>query len=194
MNLRLVGIGAGVLVVLTLPLAGAIAGPVLGGRSGAAGESGLLSSLGLAEDGRLAEGGSAGDDARGGDRDPAPVRPDTRCGPELTSPDGVEAQTCVLSAAGETWARTYYRNTSGRALESVLTLMAPAGRTTRVHCEVEAGDEPGLCETPREATKGGRGDYSAVAEFAGTGAADALLLRAGSAPAPASNAASPKNG
>lgn len=36
-----------------------------------------------------------------------------RCGPELSSPDGIEAQTCVLTQGEDTWARTYYRNTTG---------------------------------------------------------------------------------
>ena len=36
-----------------------------------------------------------------------------RCGPELSSPDGIEAQTCVLTQERDTWARTYYRNATG---------------------------------------------------------------------------------
>ncbi|KOU62602.1 hypothetical protein ADK57_24645 [Streptomyces sp. MMG1533] len=102
-----------------------------------------------------------------------------RCGPELTSPDGVEAQTCVLTQGEETWARTYYRNATGGALDSVLSLMAPGGRTVLMHCAVSAGDEPGTCETPREQTRGNPDGYTAVAEFAGR-AGDGLLLRAGS--------------
>ena len=39
-----------------------------------------------------------------------------RCGPELTSPDGIEAQTCVLTQGRDTWARTYYRNATGDEL------------------------------------------------------------------------------
>ncbi|QDY77764.1 hypothetical protein FQU76_16035 [Streptomyces qinzhouensis] len=88
-----------------------------------------------------------------------------RCGPELSSPDGVEAQTCVLTDGRATWARTYYRNATGAELTSVLTLMGPARRTLQMNCVVEAGDEPGVCETPKVSSRGLRG-YFAVAEFA----------------------------
>ncbi|QQM42028.1 hypothetical protein [Streptomyces liliifuscus] len=102
-----------------------------------------------------------------------------RCGPELASPDGIEAQTCVLTQGEDTWARTYYRNATGDDLTSVLTLMGPAGRTVRMHCAVGADDEPGVCETPRERTAGDAGAYTAVVEFA-RGADGPLLLRSGS--------------
>jgi len=106
----------------------------------------------------------------------------TRCGPELASPDGVEAQTCVVAEGAETWARTYYRNATGQELDAVLTLLAPGGRTVQVRCAVEARDEPGTCETPKEATREGSDAYTAVAEFAGTGEGGnaPLLLRSGS--------------
>ncbi|MFJ9543169.1 hypothetical protein ACIRPX_38860 [Streptomyces sp. NPDC101225] len=103
-----------------------------------------------------------------------------RCGPELTSPDGVEAQTCVLTQGEDTWARTYYRNVTGGVLDSVLSLMGPGGRTVQMKCVVAAGDEPGMCETPREHSRGGPLAYTAVAEFAGEGADSPLLLRSGS--------------
>ncbi|MFI6278561.1 hypothetical protein [Streptomyces sp. NPDC050988] len=109
-----------------------------------------------------------------------------RCGPELASPDGIEAQTCVLTQGEDTWARTYYRNATGDDLTSVLTLMGPADRTVRMHCAVGADDEPGVCETPRERTAGDAGAYTAVAEF-GEGAEGPLLLRSGSN-SPAQNA------
>ncbi|KIX78335.1 hypothetical protein SF23_07300, partial [Streptomyces sp. MBRL 10] len=48
MNLRLIGIGAGVLVILSLPLAGAIAGPDFAGLDDGKG-GGLFSTLGLSE-------------------------------------------------------------------------------------------------------------------------------------------------
>ncbi|MGW2076607.1 hypothetical protein ACWCOW_06760 [Streptomyces sp. NPDC001939] len=109
-----------------------------------------------------------------------------RCGPELASPDGIEAQTCVLTQGRDTWARTYYRNATGGPLSSVLTLMAPGGRTVQMHCAVGAQDEPGTCDTPRERTSGEASDYTAVAEFAGAGDEGPLLLRSGSnAPTPA---------
>ncbi|MCJ0868898.1 hypothetical protein [Streptomyces sp. AP-93] len=208
MNLRLIGIGAGVLIILSLPLAGAIAGPDFAGQSDGKG-GGLFSAFGLgdppkgdpgASDSKASEKseGSADSDAPGAgsasgrSRTPAsaaaPGRPgpveqprtDARCGPELSSPQGVEAQTCVLSGEGRTWGRSYYRNTSGRALDAVLTVMGPAGRTVQIRCAVGAGDEPGLCETPREESAGAPEDYSAVAEFAVPDDEGALLLRSGS--------------
>ncbi|MFF4491261.1 hypothetical protein ACFY0F_33175 [Streptomyces sp. NPDC001544] len=106
-----------------------------------------------------------------------------RCGPELTSPDGVEAQTCVLTQGPRTWARTYYRNATGRALDAVLSFMGPGGRTVQMRCAVGADDEPGTCETPRERSRGGPDAYTAVTEFAardGDGGAGPLLLRSGS--------------
>lgn len=102
-----------------------------------------------------------------------------RCGPELTSPDGIEAQTCVLTQGEETWARTYYRNATGAALDAALSFMGPGGRTVQLHCAVSAGDEPDSCETPREHTRGAPTDYTAVAEFARRGSGP-LLLRTGS--------------
>ncbi|QFR02753.1 hypothetical protein F9278_23390 [Streptomyces phaeolivaceus] len=103
-----------------------------------------------------------------------------RCGPELTSPDGIEAQTCVLTQGEQTWARTYYRNATGRELSSVLSMMAPGGHTVRMHCAVGAHDEPGVCETPRGRTRGAVGAYTAVAEFAAPDGGGPLLLRSGS--------------
>ncbi|MCI3226069.1 hypothetical protein [Streptomyces sp. NP-1717] len=103
------------------------------------------------------------------------------CGPALTSRDGIEAPTCVLTENGDTWGRTYYRNASGGKLSSVLSLMGPGGRTVQSHCPVEDGDEPGSCETPRERTAGKPARYRAVAEFAGSAdGTGPLLLRSGS--------------
>ncbi|WP_100246968.1 hypothetical protein [Streptomyces viridochromogenes] len=103
-----------------------------------------------------------------------------RCGPELTSPEGVEAQTCVLTQGDETWARSYFRNATGGALDSVLSLMGPGGRTLQMRCAVAADDEPGTCETPRERMRGDRDAYTAVAEFAERAGRGALLLRSAS--------------
>lgn len=120
----------------------------------------------------------------------APGRTVTRCGPELSSPAGVEAQTCVLERGRDTWARTYFRNATGGLLTAVLTLMGPDGRTVQVHCRTGASDDPDGCETPHRPTArsgergGGAGGsaggsgYSAVAEFAS--AEGNLLLRSGS--------------
>jgi hypothetical protein len=94
----------------------------------------------------------------------------------------VEAQTCVLTQGTDTWGRVYYRNATGRPLRGALKMLRPDGRTVRVRCKVPAGDEPGLCETPREPTVPEEHDadtYSAVAELADT-EDDRLLLRAGS--------------
>ncbi|MEV6834402.1 hypothetical protein AB0N17_07775 [Streptomyces sp. NPDC051133] len=103
-----------------------------------------------------------------------------RCGPELTSPDGIEAQTCVLTQGADTWARTYYRNATGESLDSVLSLMGPGGHTVQMRCATGADDEPATCETPREHSRGGPGAYTAVTEFSGRGTDGALLLRSGS--------------
>ncbi|WP_240963927.1 hypothetical protein [Streptomyces sp. C1-2] len=119
-----------------------------------------------------------------------------RCGPTLTSPEGVEAQSCVFTQGAETWARAYYRNTTGRALSTALSLLKPGGGAVRIDCAIGAEDEPGTCETPRQRTDGEPGGYEAVAEFArgAAGAAGAaadakdgagadegpLLLRVGS--------------
>ncbi|MFD3678507.1 hypothetical protein [Streptomyces sp. NPDC058613] len=187
MNLRLIGIGAGVLIILSLPLAGAIAGPDFAGQDDGKG-GGLLSTLGLSDPPRTGSAPPSGPAAAPGREGPGPAeqpRTDSRCGPELSSPHGVEAQTCVLVGEGLTWGRSYYRNTSGRALDAVLTVMGPAGRTVQIRCAVGAGDEPGLCETPREASAGTPESYSAVAEFAVPDDEGDLLLRSGSnSPAP----------
>ncbi|MEU9229105.1 hypothetical protein AB0D40_32675 [Streptomyces massasporeus] len=103
-----------------------------------------------------------------------------RCGPELTSPDGIEAQTCVVTQGAQTWARTYYRNATGEALDAVLSLMGPDDRNVRMTCAVGAEDEPGTCETPREPARGNPAAYTAVAEFAERGGLGPLLLRSGS--------------
>ncbi|MFJ9826989.1 hypothetical protein ACIRSU_21840 [Streptomyces sp. NPDC101160] len=216
-QLRVLALGAVVSIAVLVPIA-ATAGP-----------SGTPADESVATDGESAAKNHAG--AHAGPKDGlladlglAPARtavssPATRCGPELASPDGVEAQTCVVSEGADTWARTYYRNATGQPLDAVLTLMAPAGRTVQVRCAVEARDEPGTCETPRERRTGrpftdpsdradpsddpahaapsddpassddqAHADYSAVAEFAGSGEGDStpLLLRSGS------NAAEPE--
>ncbi|MGW0389466.1 hypothetical protein ACWDYJ_00925 [Streptomyces sp. NPDC003042] len=190
MNLRLIGIGAGVLIILSLPLAGAMAGPDFAGQDDGKG-GGLLSSLGFSDTPRTSDSSRAPESSRTSTAadpvappaQPGPVeqpRTESRCGPELSSPYGVEAQTCVLAGEGRTWGRSYYRNTSGHALDAVLTVMGPAGRTVQIRCAVGAGDEPGLCETPRGESVGKPDDYSAVAEFAVPDDEGRLLLRSGS--------------
>ncbi|MGY1436719.1 hypothetical protein [Streptomyces reniochalinae] len=98
-------------------------------------------------------------------------RPSSSCGPEITSPEGVEARACVLTEGEETWARAYYRNSTRGALPAVLTLRGPDGRTTRVRCTVAAAAGRGVCETPRgDGEERGKAraheTYSAVAEVA----------------------------
>ncbi|MFF2779666.1 hypothetical protein ACFVU3_32795 [Streptomyces sp. NPDC058052] len=124
---------------------------------------------------------SPGPERRTGASAGAPERL-SRCGPELASPKGVEAQTCVLSEGPDVWARTYYRNATGHEIDAILTLMAPGGRTVQVRCAVPARDEPGTCDTPREPGTGTARAHGAVAEFAGRdeGGAAPLLLRSGS--------------
>ncbi|MEV5487538.1 hypothetical protein AB0L47_05855 [Streptomyces bobili] len=195
--LRLLGLGGAVVCVITLPLAMASAGPVGDERRSAerrdvapgtaAGRGGRLSAApGTEASGRLSA--APGPDAKAPSVEPSRtplllglgMATAARCGPEVTSPDGVEAQTCVLAQGTDTWARTYYRNATGSALAAVLSFMGPGGHTVQMRCAVGADDEPGTCETPRERGRGGPGEYTAVAEFA-RGAGDGpLLLRSGS--------------
>ncbi|WP_408059482.1 hypothetical protein [Streptomyces europaeiscabiei] len=158
------------------------------GRADGAGElteksSGHVDPKAGGSDGRTVGGGAdAADDAARSPRRPLGLGLATaaRCGPELTSPDGIEAQTCVLTQGEQTWARTYYRNATGRELSSVLSMMAPGEHTVRMRCAVGAHDEPGVCETPRGRTRGAMGAYTAVAEFAAPDGGGPLLLRSGS--------------
>ncbi|MGW2619681.1 hypothetical protein [Streptomyces sp. NPDC001500] len=197
MNLRLLALGGAVAGAIALPLAMASAGPV--GDEERTADATVTRALGMS-DPRAA--GSTDPHAAephgpraGGRSDPkappaAPSRSPlllglglataARCGPELTSPDGVEAQTCVLSQGEDTWARTYYRNATGRALDAFLSLMGPAGRTVQTNCAVGAEDEPQSCETPHERSRGNLPGYTAVAEFARASGGGPLLLRSGS--------------
>ncbi|MET7476450.1 hypothetical protein ABZT17_19045 [Streptomyces sp. NPDC005648] len=177
-RIRLLALAAVVACVVALPLAVASAGPV--GDKGSAvvrapAREAVRSSpaSGDAKDPSAAPSGSPLLLGLG-------LATAARCGPELTSPDGVEAQTCVLTQGEDTWARTYYRNTTGDALDAVLSLMGPAGHTMRMNCGVGAEDEPGMCETPRERTRGGLDAYTAVSEYAAKADSGPLLLRSGS--------------
>ncbi|MGW7275631.1 hypothetical protein ACWGH5_34530 [Streptomyces sp. NPDC054864] len=206
MNPRLIALMGVVAITVLLPLAGASAGPVGDGDAeagppgrpadaapGAAPDSDAKqpsterptskrpSTAGASSGGRPSDGrsssGRASDDSSlltGLGLDST-----AQCGPELTSPKGIEAQTCVLTQGHDTWGRTYYRNTTGDELSAVLTVMGPDGRTVQAHCEVGAADEPGACDTPRERTAGNAEEYAAVVEFA-AGSGGPLLLRSGS--------------
>ncbi|MER6783603.1 hypothetical protein ABT330_02885 [Streptomyces sp. NPDC000658] len=197
MNLRLLALGGAVAGAIALPLAMASAGPV--GDEERTADATVTRALDMS-DPRAAR-STAPHAAEphgpraGGRSDPKapPAVPSrsplllglglataARCGPELTSPDGVEAQTCVLSQGEDTWARTYYRNATGRALDAFLSLMGPAGRTVQTNCAVGAEDEPQSCETPHERSRGNLPAYTAVAEFARASEGGPLLLRSGS--------------
>ncbi|MFD0393989.1 hypothetical protein ACFQ3Z_23155 [Streptomyces nogalater] len=87
----------------------------------------------------------------------------------------------MLTRGEGTWARTYYRNATGRSLDSLLSLMGPDGRTVQTRCATTGtDDEPATCETPRERIRGGPYAYTAVTEFAARDGDGALLLRSGS--------------
>ncbi|MFE2101092.1 hypothetical protein [Streptomyces sp. NPDC059468] len=184
-RLRLLALAGVVVAAVVLPLAVASAGqvgdaagpPAAGGRSGAHAPS-AKSSKASSSDG----------DAKMPSVDPTRsplllglgLATAARCGPELSSPEGVEAQTCVLTQGEDTWARTYYRNATGEAVDAVLSLLQPGGRAVQTHCATDADDEPATCETPRGRTRGSLDGYSAVAEFSARGADGRLLLHSGS--------------
>ncbi|MEV5978873.1 hypothetical protein [Streptomyces sp. NPDC052114] len=184
MQPRLIVLLGVVAVTVLLPLAGAFAGPVGDGDA----KSTLPSPSNAPSDPADAP-AKPGDAPAPADRHPdrslladgALGGPATaaHCGPELSSPDGIEAQTCVLTQGRDTWARTYYRNATGEELTAVLSVLGPGARTVQMHCAVGAEDEPGACETPRERSTGAAGAYTAVAEFA-AGESGGLLLRSGS--------------
>ncbi|MEU1051622.1 hypothetical protein ABZ397_03465 [Streptomyces sp. NPDC005876] len=179
--LESLGSGAGV-----VEGAGAGVGVVEGARFGVGVVEGAVSGTG-AVDGKGPERAGRGAPAS----TPSPAAPPlglgpataVRCGPEPASPEGIEAQTCVLTQGERTWARAYYRNAAGHPLHAVLGLLGPAGRTAQSRCAVGAGDEPGSCDTPRERVRGPAGACTAFAEFeefADRGGHGPLLLRTGS--------------
>ncbi|MFE9905336.1 hypothetical protein [Streptomyces achromogenes] len=180
----LLALGAVVAAAVALPLTVASAGQV-----GEAGRTAVPAALRAdAKTGRTAVPAAPraddGTGAHGARRSPfllgIGLATATRCGPALTSPDGIEAQTCVLTQGEDTWARTYYRNATGRSLDSLLSLMGPGGRTVQTRCATGTGDEPATCETPRERLRGRPDAYTAVTEFAERGGSGPLLLRSGS--------------
>nr|WP_199807741.1 hypothetical protein [Streptomyces sp. NRRL WC-3795] len=199
MRLRLYGVVGVVVCAVVLPFAVASAGPsddaaeapaavpllARGGDGEAPDEDRAAGAAGAGRRGTDADAGPASAGAEP-HRSPLPAGPATavRCGPELTSPEGVEAQTCVLTqgtrTGTRTWARTYYRNATGDPLEAVLSLLAPDGGSVRMRCAVGAEDAPGTCETPRKPVRGRPAAYAAVAEFAGRAGYGPLLLRTGS--------------
>ncbi|MGW7362164.1 hypothetical protein ACWGI8_01765 [Streptomyces sp. NPDC054841] len=175
MNLRMTGLTVAVVSASLLPLA-ASAGPA------GSPDPETADHKGAERPGILAGIHALEGPAEAADEGVRGQRTSERCGPELSSPEGVEAQTCVLTEGPDVWVRTYYRNATGEPLSAALSLMGPGGRTVQTHCGIEAGDEPAACETPREKARGEADEYSAVAEFAGSGdhADGPLLLRSGS--------------
>ncbi|MFC9430072.1 hypothetical protein [Streptomyces sp. NPDC056987] len=218
MNLRIFGLTAAVVCAALLPLVASAGspGPLAGPGGPAPGSGPATAPEGATAPVRASTPPTADARPRTDPADPADPadRADSaapaertveRCGPEVASPAGVEAQTCVLSdgvasdagtvddaasggvaEGGDIWARAYYRNATGGELLAVLSLMGPRGRTVQTYCAIAADDEPATCETSRERFRGKRSGYLAMAEFAapgedGTGAGDGpLLLRSGS--------------
>ncbi|WP_269855304.1 hypothetical protein [Streptomyces sp. RPT161] len=211
-NLRMIALASVAALAVALPLAAATAGPAEHGKAsaktpglvgdasrnasrGAAGgapgrtadgkpgespseAAGLLGDSGLGLPSIPAGGASAGMRSNAGGQSSASAD----CGPQLTSRNAVEAQTCVLTDGRETWGRTYYRNMTGGPLNAVLTLMRPDQRTVVVHCPIAAAADPRVCETPHDPTVTTGQDapsYQAVAEFAAPDG-DRVLLHAGS--------------
>lgn len=180
-KVRLVALAGLVVFTVVLPLTVASAGPVGDGSSEA-----VRGSRRIDDKATAAPAASRSASATPPASAPAPRllglgrATAARCGPELSSADGIEAQTCVMTQGEDTWARTYYRNATGDELSSALSLMGPGGRTVEINCVVGAGDDPGVCETPRGRTAGGVGAYTAVAEFARSAGSGPMLLRSGS--------------
>ncbi|MFE1170987.1 hypothetical protein [Streptomyces sp. NPDC058773] len=182
------GLAGAAVLAAVVPLGAAMAGPADLVASGAAATSENRSTgkRGISQESVTKAGnGSVVADARtavGSSAAPGlPPRSGriSRCGPQLTAPGRIQAQTCVLAEDGLTWGRTYYRNLTGGPLRAALTLLRPDGTTVQVNCEVSADGPPGLCETPAGATVRRGGPYGAVAEFSDA-AGERLLLRAGS--------------
>ncbi|MFI5521982.1 hypothetical protein [Streptomyces platensis] len=187
-KLRMTGLAGMVVLAIAVPLGAAMAGPADLAAYGAAGTSEKRSTakrgIWLDSDAKsdmrpaVARARTAAASPAGPGLSPRSART-SRCGPQLTAPQRIEAQTCVLAEDGLTWGRTYYRNRTGGPLRAALTLLRPDGTTVQVNCEVPAADAPGLCETPTGATVRRGGPYRAVAEFSDA-AGERLLLRSGS--------------
>ena len=126
---------------------------------------------------RLAAGPAEGEDADGERVGGASAS----CGPELSTPEGLSAQTCVMSEDGRKWARTYYRNATGSPLRAALTLTRPDGSALSADCAMSAGGRSDVCETPRERIRAGGRPYAAIAE-AGSADGDRMFLRSASNP------------
>ncbi|MFD8071613.1 hypothetical protein ACFV3E_03000 [Streptomyces sp. NPDC059718] len=169
-NLRMAALATVVAVAAMLPLTGANAGPVLPAVP-------VDVTTALTDDKPLSSGPGVFDalpKLAGSERQTA------SCGPQLTTAEGLRAQTCTIDEDGDTWARTYYSNSTGRPLDGVLSLMRPDGGTVQARCVITADAGSGSCETPREPTVAGVAEpYTAMAEIAERGG-ERPLLRSGS--------------
>jgi hypothetical protein len=183
-----------VVLAVALPLAAATAGP-----APASPAEGAVTAVSSPPPQRLqaAEPGTAPDERAGGRSGKSPAEqggaarsPSASCGSELTSPEGLTAQTCVMSEGPDTWARTYYSNATHTPLRAALSLRRPDGGSLRTDCAVSATDEPGVCETPHERSRtagqrpvstgsGAVQPYDATAEVASADG-ERMLLRSGS--------------
>ncbi|WP_431958898.1 hypothetical protein [Actinacidiphila sp. bgisy160] len=169
-NLRMAALATVVAAAAMLPLTGATAGPVLPAVP-------VDVTTAVTDDKPLSSDSSIFDTLP---KLAESERQTASCGPQLASPAGLRAQTCTIDEDGDTWARTYYTNTTGRPLDGVLTLMRPDGRTVQARCVITADEGSGSCETPREPTVAEVTEpYMAVAEIAEEGG-EHPLLRSGS--------------
>lgn len=193
-KLRLTGLAGIAVLAIVVPLGAAMAGPAhrvapgtQPGTAAKAENSSSVETVNTAESGsnpgKSSATGTGSGSVSGPRTGPGSGRPPVRtarCGPELTVPQGIEAQTCVLARAGRTRARTYYRNRTGHPLHAALTLLRPDGGAVQVNCAVPAAGVPGMCETPAGPTVHAGGlPYAAVAEVSDA-AGERLLLRSGS--------------
>ena len=196
-HLPLIALVCTVVLAVALPIAAATAGPAGPTAVGEAAVPSTESTSTESARGPAATGGERGAGAGDADGRSSGSGRGTHaagaaglvssCGSELTSPEGLTAQTCVLSEEYETWARAYYRNETNSPLRGALTLTRPDGSSLRAECEVAAAGDPGMCETPREKSRqrsaqkadGEARRYSATTEV-GSLDGERLLLRSGS--------------
>lgn len=183
-HLSLITLACTVVLAGVLPVAVAAAGPAAGPDEEARPSAAPAPSASAAEEpvvggrtgGSVRNAGSGGGELAAGEPS---GRAAASCGPELSVPEGLSAQTCVLSGDDRTWARTYYRNLTGSPLSAALTLTRPDGSALSAPCAMPAGGRPGVCETPREPGRAGARPYAATAE-AGASDGSRLLLRSSS--------------
>ncbi|QPP07583.1 hypothetical protein G4Z16_15615 [Streptomyces bathyalis] len=177
----LITLACTVVLAVALPIAAATAGPAAAPDDGPAVAAPAPStSHGPVAGGGTAHGARSGESVEGEAADGKRVGGAAEsCGPELSTPEGLSAQTCVMSEGGRKWARTYYRNATGLPLRAALTLTRPDGSALSADCAMPAGGRSDVCETPRERIRAGGRPYAAIAE-AGSAGGDRMLLRSAS--------------